>query len=113
MRIGLFGGTFNPVHWGHMRTADEIRKIFDLTQVIFIPAHIPPHKKNAKVASAYHRLKMLELAVQHSPCFATSDVELKRPDTSYSVETISYFKHTFGKEVTFFFYCGYGCVFGN
>jgi len=87
VRVGLFGGTFNPVHWGHLRAAEEIREMFDLTQVIFIPTNIPPHKESEEVVFA-------------------SDVELKRPGKSYSIETINHFKHTFGEELNLFFILG-------
>ena len=106
MRVGLFGGTFNPVHWGHLRAADEIREMFDLKQVIFIPTNISPHKKSQEIASAENRLIMLNLAVNGNSYFSTSDVELKRPGKSYSIETISYFKHALGKELTLFFILG-------
>jgi nicotinate-nucleotide adenylyltransferase len=106
VRIGLFGGTFNPVHWGHLRAADEIREMFSIKQVIFIPTNISPHKELQVIVSAENRLKMLNLAVNSNPYFFTSDVELKRPGKSYSVETISHFKNIFGKEVTLFFVLG-------
>ena len=106
MRVGLFGGTFNPVHWGHLKTADEIRKIFDLTRVIFIPTNISPHKEPEEVVPAHHRLKMLDLVVEDNPYFFTSDVELKRHDRSYSIETITYFTQTIGKDLDLFFILG-------
>lgn len=106
MRVGLFGGTFNPVHWGHLKTADEIRKIFDLTRVIFIPTNISPHKEPEEVVPAHHRLKMLDLVVEDNPYFFTSDVELKRHDRSYSIETITYFTQTLGKDLDLFFILG-------
>lgn len=106
MRVGLFGGTFNPVHWGHLRSAEEIREMFDLEQVIFIPTNVSPHKKSTELVSANHRLKMLDLAVKRNPCFFTSDVELKRPGKSYSIETVSCFKQAFEEELTLFFIMG-------
>lgn len=106
MRVGLLGGTFNPVHWGHLRAAEEIREMFELKQVIFIPTNISPHKESKEIVAAEHRLKMLGLAVNDNPYFFTSDVELKRPGKSYSIETIGHFKQTFGKELTLFFILG-------
>jgi len=106
VRVGLFGGTFNPVHWGHLRAAEEIREMFYLKQVIFIPTNISPHKESQEIVPAEHRLKMLNLAINDNPCFFTSDVELRRPGKSYSIETIGHFKHTFGKELTLFFILG-------
>ena len=106
MRLGLFGGTFNPVHWGHLRSAEEIREMCELEQVIFIPTNISPHKKSEEIVSANHRLKMLDLAVERNPHFFTSDVELKRPGKSYSIETIGYFKQAFEEDPTLFFIMG-------
>lgn len=106
MRVGMFGGTFNPVHWGHLRSAEEIREIFDLEQVIFIPTNISPHKKSTELVSASHRLNMLDRAVERNPYFFTSDVELKRPGESYSIETIGHVKQSFEKELTLFFIMG-------
>jgi len=106
VRVGLFGGTFNPVHWGHLRAAEEIREMFDLKQVIFIPTNISPHKESKEIVPADHRLKMLDLAVRDNPLFFASDVELKRPGKSYSIETINHFKHTFGEELILFFILG-------
>ena len=106
VRVGLFGGTFNPVHWGHLRPAEEIREMFDLKQVIFIPTNVSPHKESKEIVPAHHRLKMLDCAIEGNPYFFTSDVELKRPGKSYSIETISHFKQTFGEELTLFFILG-------
>ena len=91
-KIGLFGGTFNPIHLGHLRGAEEIQGAFDLQEVIFIPASIPPHKMAEEVIDARHRLEMVKLATEDNPCFSTTDIELARPDKSYSVDTIRYFR---------------------
>ena len=106
MRIGLFGGTFNPVHWGHLRAAEEIRELYNLKQVIFIPTNISPHKSTRELIDAKHRLHMLNLAVKTNSYFVTSDVELQRCGESYSVETISFFKKTAREEVNPFFIVG-------
>ena len=106
MRIGLFGGTFNPVHWGHLRSAEEIREMFDLNQVIFIPTNISPHKESKETIPANHRLIMLDIAVNNNALFFTSDVELKRTGKSYSIETINHFKQTFEEEPTIYFVLG-------
>jgi nicotinate-nucleotide adenylyltransferase len=92
--VGLFGGTFDPIHLGHLRGAEEIRESFDLEKVIFIPAAKPPHKKTEGVMDASHRLEMVELAIRANPYFAASDIELERPGKSYSIDTIRYFKET-------------------
>ena len=106
VRVGLFGGTFNPVHWGHLRAAEEIRELFHLDQVIFIPTNISPHKESQELVPSHHRLTMLKLAVQGNSFFDTSDIELKRAGTSYSIETINYFKQTAHDECTPFFIIG-------
>ncbi len=87
---GIFGGTFNPLHFGHLRAAEEIREQFLLAKVVFVPARIPPHKK-APAASAEQRYKMVELAIADNPAFELSHVELDRPGSSYAVETIRFF----------------------
>jgi nicotinate-nucleotide adenylyltransferase len=91
MRIGLFGGTFDPIHWGHLRSAEEVREAFSLDRVIFIPASIPPHKKRRPTTSAEDRLQMVRLAISGNPRFALSAVELSRPGKSYSIDTIRTF----------------------
>ena len=91
-RIGLFGGTFNPIHFGHLRGAEEIREIFSLSEVLFIPAAIPPHKVVEEVVEARHRLEMVRLGTASNPSFSTTDIELIRPGKSYSIDTIRYFR---------------------
>src|SRR3972149_3083586 len=103
-RIGLFGGTFNPVHMGHLRGAEEIREAFGLQQVIFIPAAIPPHKVAEEVIEAKHRLEMVRLAAATNPFFSTTDIELSRPEKSYSIDTIRYFREK--HQDVFFFILG-------
>ncbi len=95
LRIGLFGGTFNPIHFGHLRSAEEVRETFALDRVYFVPAAHPPHKGGSDLAPATHRLRMVELAVADNPCFSASTVELERPGMSYSVDTIRHFLAAF------------------
>jgi nicotinate-nucleotide adenylyltransferase len=90
--VGLFGGTFNPIHLGHLRGAEEMREAFRLREVIFIPSSIPPHKGKEKVIEAKHRLEMTRLAIANNPYFSISDIELLRPGKSYSIDTIRYFR---------------------
>ena len=103
-RIGLFGGTFNPIHLGHLRGAEEIWEAFQLDEVIFIPSSIPPHKATEKVTEAKHRLEMVKLATSSNPHFSASDLELSRPGRSFSIDTIRFFRE--GKEDAFFFILG-------
>ncbi len=102
MRLGLLGGTFNPIHLGHLRGAEEAREAFDLEKVFFIPAAFPPHKNERIEASPVHRLEMVRLAIRDNPAFAVSDVELSRKGKSYSIETILYFRKRYPEAETFF-----------
>ncbi len=88
MRIGVMGGTFDPIHLGHLRAAEEIYWAFGLDHIIFVPAAHPPHKGEQDVAAPIHRYEMLSLATVFTPYFSVSPIELNRPGTSYSVETV-------------------------
>ncbi len=103
-RVGLFGGTFNPIHLGHLRGAEEIWQAFRLDEVIFIPSSIPPHKATENVMEAKHRLEMVKLATSSNPHFSASDLELSRPGRSFSVDTVRYFREKY--EDDFFFILG-------
>lgn len=87
-RIGLFGGTFDPVHLGHLAIAEWTRDELGLEKVIFIPNRIPPHKTVLPITEAAHRLKMLELAIASNPHFAISTIELAREGPSYTLHTL-------------------------
>ena len=87
-RVGVFGGSFNPVHYGHLLLADEVREILGLDRVLFVPAGAPPHKAPAGLAPAADRHAMVRLAVTGHPGLAVSDVELQRPGPSYTVDTL-------------------------
>jgi nicotinate-nucleotide adenylyltransferase len=105
-RIGLFGGTFNPIHWGHLRAAEEIKEAFDLKKVVFIPARIPPHKSGESILSSQHRLQMVQLAIHDTPGFTVSDFEIRRNSTSYSIFTIEYFQRKLGSKADLYFLMG-------
>ncbi len=90
MKWGLFGGTFDPIHMGHLRCAEEILELFGLNRIIFIPASRPPHKLHGNITPFYHREQMVKLAIESNPSFSFSDVENKREGTSYSVETVEF-----------------------
>lgn len=94
-RVGLFGGTFNPIHLGHLRGAEEVREDFALEEIIFIPASLPPHKVQTDVVDSKHRLEMVRLAISKNPFFSLSDIELKRPGKSYSIYTLQYFRENY------------------
>ncbi len=88
MRIGVFGGSFDPVHSGHLILAEQLREEAKLDKVIFIPTFISPFKLSAKAADGKDRMNMLRLAFGGNPCFEISDIELKRQGTSYTVDTL-------------------------
>ncbi len=104
-RIGIIGGTFNPIHLGHLMIAEVAYEEFELEQVIFVPTHISPHKFH-DVISAYHRYAMTAAAVEDNPHFTISDVEIKRDGYSYTIDTIRYFQEQMGPDVEFYFIAG-------
>jgi nicotinate-nucleotide adenylyltransferase len=91
MKIGLFGGTFDPIHWGHLRSAEEVSETFGLDRVYFIPAAVPPHKRGHTTTPASDRLQMVRLAVAKNPRFHVSTAEISRAGVSYSIDTIREF----------------------
>jgi len=106
MRIGIMGGTFDPIHLGHLRAAEEIYLAFGLDRIIFVPAARPPHKEEGVGASALHRYEMVSLATVFTPSFTVSPIELKRPGKSYSVETVREFFRIYGPETRISFILG-------
>ena len=90
-RWGLLGGTFDPIHWGHLLLAEITRQILNLHKVFFIPARIPPHKGNVR-ASSEQRYQMARLACEGNPYFEVSDVEIRREGPSYTVDTLRSFR---------------------
>lgn len=89
MKIGIIGGTFNPIHIAHLRIAEEVRDRLALDRVVFMPAAAPPHKPLAGELSFGHRYAMVELAIADNPAFTVSDLEGKRGGTSYSIHTLT------------------------
>ncbi len=89
MRTGIFGGSFDPVHLGHLIAAEAAREQANLDRVLFVPAAVPPHKRTRQLARAADRLAMLELATGGHPAFTVSPVELDRGGVSYTVETLA------------------------
>ncbi|MDH4233302.1 MAG: nicotinate-nucleotide adenylyltransferase [Nitrospirota bacterium] len=87
MKIGIFGGTFNPIHYGHLRSAEEIRGRFGLDRIFFIPSGNPPLKRK-DLAEAAHRYAMVKMAVRENPSFEVLDIECARPGKSYTVNTL-------------------------
>lgn len=94
MRVGVFGGSFDPVHFGHLLLADTCREACNLDEVWFVPAAIPPHKTQQARADGRHRLAMLRLAVEGTTGFVVSDVELARGGVSYTIDTLTQIQAT-------------------
>ncbi|MBW1893587.1 MAG: nicotinate (nicotinamide) nucleotide adenylyltransferase [Deltaproteobacteria bacterium] len=91
MRTGLFGGTFNPIHAGHVRVAGEIKEKFDFDRMIIIPSAIPPHKEAVDIAAAEHRFEMAQKAFPDKSEYVVSDIEIRRDGPSYTVDTVKHF----------------------
>jgi len=94
-KIGIFGGTFDPIHLGHLITARSVKEIRNLSQIIFIPAKTSPLKQDIESASPKHRFEMTKLAVEDFPDFSVSDYEINNSEISYSINTIKYFKNLY------------------
>lgn len=104
-RIGIFGGTFNPIHIGHLMIAELALEAYDLERVIFVPAYHPPHK-HSDVIEARYRYEMTAAAVSDNPRFTISDVEFKREGPSYTIDTVKYFHTIYGEDKEYYFIAG-------
>jgi nicotinate-nucleotide adenylyltransferase len=104
-RLGIMGGTFDPVHLGHLRTAEEAIEILGLDQILFVPAASPPHKPGRQILSFGHRLRMLELAITCNPRFRLSDMERRIPGKSYTVNSLRRLREE-SQDVELFFLVG-------
>ena len=102
MRLGILGGTFNPIHLGHLRIAEEAREAAQLERILFIPTHTPPHKGNEEIIPPHVRLEMVAIAVEDNPSFDVSDMELTRGGRSYSVETLKALRKLYPGEPPWF-----------
>lgn len=106
MRAGILGGTFDPPHVGHLVIAEEARQKLDLSEVLFVPAREPPHKRGEPVSPLQDRIEMLRLALEGYPHFFLSLVEANRPGPSYTVDTIRILRDTFGAGTELYFIMG-------
>jgi nicotinate-nucleotide adenylyltransferase len=102
MKIGILGGTFNPVHIGHLILAEEARQNLYLDKIIFVPAFLPPHKDNFDIAPAPERMGMIKLAISGNKYFSVSGAEIKRDGRSYTIDTIRGFKKEFAFDDLYF-----------
>lgn len=98
IRLGVLGGSFNPIHFGHLIAARAVAEQLGLPTVLLIPAAIPPHKQLAQLASGPHRLAMARLAVEGDPLFEVSDMELSRAGPSYTFDTLNALKSQYGQD---------------
>ena len=106
MRLGILGGTFDPIHLGHLRVAEEISEEFNLERLFLIPSAAPPHKEIKPVTPFEHRLAMTRLAAKESSKFEALDLEGRRQGLSYSVETLRELHQTLRSDPTLFFIIG-------
>jgi nicotinate-nucleotide adenylyltransferase len=102
MKIGILGGTFNPIHIGHLILAEEAREKLNLDRIIFVPTFLPPHKDNSDIAGANDRLTMVRLAVANNKYFSVSDLEIMRDGQSYTIDTIKEFKREYSRDELYF-----------
>ena len=105
-RVGIMGGTFNPIHYGHLVTAQEALKQFNLNKVIFIPTGEPPHKTLAKIASAEDRYLMTVIATASNSNFIVSRIEIDKKGKSYTIDTVRGLRKKYGKGLSLYFITG-------
>lgn len=105
-RVGIFGGTFDPPHLGHLLLAETIREQFALDEVLFVPCHQPPHKGSEDLTSAVHRYALVVAATLHNPAFTPSPIEVNRPGLSYSIDSVRQLREDAGAGTELFFVAG-------
>ena len=102
MKLGILGGSFNPIHLGHLILAQEARESLGLEKVLFVPCALPPHKSEEDLLEASHRLEIVRLAIQGNPHFEVSDIEVRRGEVSYSIDTIRILRNEFPSAAFYF-----------
>ena len=105
-RIGVLGGTFNPIHIGHLAIAQTAQEAMKLQEVIFVPSNWPPHKSTQSLAPVHHRCNMVRLAIKGNPYLKVSDFEIKKEGKSYTIDTLWYFRRIFPRDTKLFFIIG-------
>lgn len=111
LRLGIMGGTFDPIHWAHLRMAEEARLRCDLEKVLFIPAGQPPHKPDYPISDAEDRYAMTLLATSANPAFEVSRMEIERGGPSYTLDTLTDLRKMLGPETSMHFIIGADEVF--
>jgi nicotinate-nucleotide adenylyltransferase len=105
-RVAVYGGTFDPVHRGHIAIAEGVLSLFSMDEVLFIPAFVAPHKRKANVSPVVHRYAMLALATQDNERLFLSTIEIEAPEKPYTVETLARLEESYGKETALYFMMG-------
>ena len=105
-RAAIYGGTFDPLHNGHLKVARRVQKLFGLAELFFVPACVPPHKRGAGISSAFHRFAMLALATENDERLRVSTIELDHPERPYAVETVARMQEQPGADYRLFFVMG-------
>ncbi len=111
MKIGIMGGTFNPIHYGHLVTAEEALAQFKLDKVVFVPSGHPPHKKDKEVLPPEERYLITAMAIASNPHFFISRIEIDRKGPSYAIDTVREFQKIYGNEIEIFFITGADAIF--
>ncbi|WP_206458071.1 nicotinate-nucleotide adenylyltransferase [Anaerovorax sp. IOR16] len=111
-KIGIFGGSFDPIHYGHLLLAEQARSLFNLNRVIFVPAKISPFKLNTVPTRGEDRYVMVLKAIEENPYFFASDYELKKETVSYTIETLRALKEEWGSETELYFITGTDAFLG-
>src|SRR5258708_32164956 len=105
-RIALYGGTFDPIHLGHVAVAERVTELFEIDELLFVLARLAPHKMQREVTPALHRYAMLALATQNAPQLFFSTFELDAPGRCYTVDTVAHFRSELGEVADLFFVMG-------
>jgi len=106
LRIGISGGTFDPIHHGHLIAAQEIREKLNLDKILFIPVGDPPHKTDIEVTDSIHRLNMVKKAIEDNSYFEVSSIEVDRPGYTYTIDTLMELKEKYPENCKFYFIIG-------
>jgi nicotinate-nucleotide adenylyltransferase len=104
--IALFGGTFNPIHYGHLAIAEEVRAKYNLDKIVFVPTNLPPHKDPEDLLEGKTRTVMAYLATVSNPCFEVSTYEVDRDGKSYTIDTVRHYQQVLGPQTNLYFIVG-------
>ncbi len=110
-RIGISGGTFDPIHLGHLIIAQEIKETMNLDKIIFIPSGSPPHKRHYRITEAVHRYNMVKMAISTNDSFEVSDIEISRTGYSYTYDTLNAIKSGLSEKDKLFFITGADVIY--